>query len=229
MVLATAELGVGGVVQRGRPARLGVDLSAGIWELDAYGELALRSDPEIPLWREVPGAGPTTPLTARFERFEPGGANPAATLGASWTRNYGDDDTFTIGAEYFYNRNGYADADIYPWLILQGDFQPFYLGRHYAGGFLLLPGPGSWDDASFTLSALANLSDQSFLVRTDLSLVVLTYLRFEAFVAAHGGEEGGELRFGVDLPPQDLGGIPIPAVRIGAPAVDLGVALRVAL
>jgi hypothetical protein len=230
LVLGTAEVGVGGVVQKGRPARLGVDVSAGVWELDVYGELALRSAPELPLWREVPGATSSTPAFARFERFDPGGANPAATLGASWTGKYGDQDTLTIGAEYFYNRNGYADATIYPWLLLQGDFAPFYLGQHYAGAYVLLPGPGSWDTASFTLSALGNLSDGSVLGRLDYSLVVLTYLRFEAFLAAHAGTIGGEFRLGLDVPPQDLGGgVVTPRVQVGAPTFDAGVALRLAL
>lgn len=231
LVLGTAELGVGGVAQKGRPARLGVDLSAGVWELDVYGELALRSEPEVALWRAVPGADASLPVTDRFARRGGEWGNAAATLGASWTAKYGrDEDTVTVGAEYFHDRNGYDDAKLYPLLLLQGAFRPFYVGRNYAGAFVLLPGPGSWDRATFTGSLLGNVSDGSYVARLDLALVVLTYLRFEAFVAGHGGSEGGEFRLGLDVPPQDLGGgVVTPRVRIGAPLFDAGIALRVAL
>jgi hypothetical protein len=231
LVLAGAELGVGGVAQRGRSSRLGIDLSSGVWELDVYGELALRSDPEVALWEAVPGADPALPVTSRFRRRGGEWANGAATIGASWTTNYGEElDTLTVGVEYAYDRNGYDDPEIYPWLLLQGDFRPFYVGRHYAGAFALLPSPGSWQSATFTGSVLGNLSDGSLVARLDLALAVLTYLRFEAFLAGHAGTNGGEFRLGLDVPPQDLGnGVVTPRVRIGAPVVDAGVALRVAL
>ena len=130
----------------------------------------------------------------------------------------------------FWNRNGYDSPRIYPWLLLQNDFVPFYVGRWYAGAYLYLPSPGSWDRTSFTTSVLANLSDGSLIARLDVSQVVLTYLRFEAFVAGHAGTEGGEFRFGLDIPPQNLGGgATTPQIHVGAPLFDVGVALRVAL
>jgi len=59
---------------------------------------------------------------------------------------------------------------------------------------------------------------------------VLTYLRLEAFIAGHFGTEGGEFRLGLDIPPQNLGGgVTSPQIHVGAPLVDVGVALRVAL
>jgi len=232
LVLGAAELGVGGVVQKGRPSRFGLDLSGPIGEVDAYGELALRSDPELPLWQEVPGVDPSQPITARFARRGGTPANPAATLGGSWTHKYGerDKDTFTVGVEAFWNKNGYDSPRIYPWLLLQDDFVPFYVGRWYAGAYLLLPQPGSWNRTTFTTSVLANLSDGSLLARLDVSQIVLTYLRLEAFIAGHFGTEGGEFRLGLDIPPQNLGGgVTSPQIHVGAPLVDVGVALRVAL
>ena len=227
VVLGASELGASAVVQKGRPARLGLDVSAGVWELDVYGELALRSDTERRRWREV---DPSQPLLGRFAAYDPAGWDAAATAGASWSWKYSDEDVLTLGAEYAWERNGYTDRSLYPWLILQGDFTPFRLGRHYAGAFALLAAPGSWNDTTFTLSTLGNLSDRSFVTRLDWSVLVLTYLRVEAFGAAHYGRDGGELRLGIDVPPLEIGnGQVTPAVRIGAPTVDLGVALRVAL
>jgi hypothetical protein len=180
----------------------------------------------------VPGVDPSQPITDRFARRGGTPANPAATLGGSWTHKYGerDKDTFTVGVEAFWNKNGYDSPRIYPWLLLQDDFVPFYVGRWYAGAYLLLPQPGSWNRTTFTTSVLANLSDGSLLARLDVSQIVLTYLRLEAFVAGHFGTEGGEFRLGLDIPPQNLGGgVTSPQIHVGAPLVDVGVALRVAL
>ena len=59
----------------------------------------------------------------------------------------------------------------------------------------LRPTPGTY--TTFTLSTLGNLSDRSFITRLDYSLQLLTHLRFEAFVAVHYGTREGEFRFGV--------------------------------
>ncbi len=234
VVIGTAELGIDGLVQRGRDARLGVDFSAGIWELDVYGEAALRRGSDVPLYRPGAALGPFV----LGEPYAPSGLRPSATLGASWSWKYSDEDALTVGAEYFYNGNGYEDASLYPFLIYQelatGQplFTPFYLGRHYAGAYLVLPSPGSWNDTTFTLSTIGNLSDRTFVSRLDYSVLLLTYLRLEAYVGAHWGARGGEFRFALDVPripdPAD------PARTIGpfrvTPAVlDFGAALRVSL
>jgi hypothetical protein len=239
--LGASEWGAGFVVQRGRPARLGLDVSAGVWELDVYGELALRSDAEVPLWRD---AGADRPLLERFQPVTRGGPHPSATAGGSWTRRYGDDDTFTVGVEYAFHRDGYDSARVYPWLLLNdvvagvgladprtttGDFVPLQLGRHYAGAFFALPSPGSWDDASFTLSTLGNLSDASFVTRIDGSLAFLTHLRFEAFGAVHYGTDGGEFRLGIELPTIDVPQVGPLRVVSPPPLFEAGVAIRVAL
>ena len=156
---------------------------------------------------------------------------------------YSDEDVVTVGAEYAYQEDGYRDREVYPFLLFGAPalvpaavpvsrqdpaaFSSFYLARHYAGAFVLLPGPGAWNDTTFTLSVLGNLSDRSFVARLDHSVLALTYLRVETFVAAHVGRRGGELRLGIDLPPEvaALGG---PA-SLPAPAVDVGLALRVTL
>ena len=242
-VLGTAELGLDALVQDGHRPRFGVDLSAGVWELDLYAEAALRHGVDVPRWREVDPAAPS--VLGRFSRDDPRGFTPQVVLGGSWTRNYTDEDALTLGAEYFFDDSGYRDASLYPVLLAvpvagrllndpalsaQQPFSPFYLGRHYAGVFALLPKPGSWNDTTFTLSALGNLSDRSFVVRLDHSVLALTYLRVETFVAGHLGREGGELRLGFDVPPQPVGGgLFTPRFALPAPVLEAGVALRVSL
>ncbi len=231
VVLGTAELGIDGLVQRDRDPRVGVDFSAGIWDLDVYGEAALRKGSDVPLYRPAGSIG----TLAIGAPYEPSGLRPAITGGASWSYKYSDEDAFTVGAEYFYNANGYPDASLYPYLLYQEQltgqlvFTPFYLGQHYAGVYFLLPNPGSWNNTTFTLSTIGNLSDRSFVSRIDYAVVVLTYLRIEAYVGAHWGTRGGEFRFAVDV-----SGVPNPSdpaapisIHVPPPVLDFGAALRV--
>jgi hypothetical protein len=240
IVLGTVEIGADAVAQRGRRPRFGVDLSAGIWDLDLHAEAVLRTGTDHTRWREV---DPALPLPDRFEPYAPEGAAPAVVAGAEWSVKYSDEDALTLGGEWFYNDAGYEDARLYPVLLYaQVDpefflgtgataepwFTPFYLGKHYAGAYLALPAPGSWNDTTFTLSALANLSDRTAIVRLDHSVLVNTYLRVETFVAVHAGRKGGEFRFAVT--PESLAAVGLPPViTVGAAVVDLGIALRVDL
>jgi hypothetical protein len=150
--------------------------------------------------------------------------------GASYTRKYNDNDTFTVGGEYFYNALGYASPTAYPGLVLPHSVSLndsasfFYLGRQYAAVYVSFPAPYSLDNHTFTLSTLGNLSDRSFITRFDYSLIALTHMRFEAFVSARYGNENGEFRFGVSH--LSFAGIPFDR----APALmDFGLALRIAI
>jgi hypothetical protein len=243
IVLGTAEIGADAVAQDGRKPRYGVDVSAGVWDLDLYAEAALRPGADAP--RLV--ADPAAPLGYRAEPVA--GYTPQITAGGSWSWKYSDEDSLTLGAEYFYNDAGYGSARIYPALLvatMASDaaleaagipraryFDPFYVGRHYAAAFLSLPSPGSWNDTTFTLSVLGNLSDRSFVARLDHSVLVLTYLRVETFVSGHLGAKGGELRFAVpptvvpDPTPTDPTRTSVFEVK--APVLEAGLALRVNL
>jgi hypothetical protein len=231
MVLGTAEIGIDGLIQRGRDARLGIDFSAGVWDLDVYGEAALRKGTDVPRVRIGSSGLPETYVVDDFR--------PSGTLGASWSHKYNDEDTFTLGVEYFYNGAGYTDASIYPALLARqytdqlSYFTPFYLGKHYGGAYLLLPKPGSWNDTTFTLSAISNFSDRTMVARLDYSVLLLTYLTFEAYVAGRSGQRGGEFRF--SLPPSYLAKVSslVPAGTIESlsapPVVDFGIGLRLSL
>ncbi len=233
-VIGTLEVGADALLKDGREPRFGVDLSLGVWELDLYAEAALRSGATVERWRLVPGPAPA------LERVRHEGLTPQVVAGATWSTKYSDEDVLTVGAEYFYDDTGYGDADVYPYLlavpsVFPGEpsaFSPFYLGRHQAALFATLPSPGGWNDTTFTLSALGNLSDRSFVVRLDHSVLALTYLRVETFVAGHFGERGGVYRFALD--PALLGTLPADAREsLGPidrpPVLDLGVAIRVSL
>jgi len=118
--------------------KLAADLSAGIWDLDFYGEVALRFGQDIDRVRydssayanlpDVPyNSLDSTPwlvqaLEHRVDALYPlapsSGVKPQATGGVSYSIKYAANDVFTISAEYFYNGLGYNDTAVYPGLVL---------------------------------------------------------------------------------------------------------------
>jgi hypothetical protein len=242
LVLGPAELGLGTLAQRSMKPKFAADLSLGVGDFDLYGELGLRSGNEVDRVRydaEAVLPTPSTPPTyddltqtvdALYPVYRSHGYKPQVVGGASYSRKYNDNDTFTVGAEYFYNGLGYSSPVDYPGLVLPHSVSLndsanfFYLGRHYAALYITFPAPYSLDNHTFTLSTLGNLSDLSFITRLDYALIALTHMRFEAFVSARYGSENGEFRFGVEH--LNLGGFDFSR----APAmVDFGIALRIAI
>ncbi|GEJ55758.1 hypothetical protein [Anaeromyxobacter diazotrophicus] len=226
IVLGPSEVGLGAVVQRGHKPRFAVDASAGVLDLDFYAEAALKTGSELPVYRPRPAAPAGADLAVRYEGYEPSGLTPQVTGGVRWQHKYSDEDMFEVGAEYFWNRLGYADPAIYPWLIANGAFAPFYVGQHYAGVYFHLPNPGAWNNTTFILSTLGNLSDRSFVTRLDYSVLLLTYLRLEAYGQAHYGRAAGEFRLAI--PAQTVAGAEV-TPGFGAQLFDVGLALRVSL
>jgi hypothetical protein len=248
IVLGPAEIGLDAIVKRDQKPRFGIDFSAGIWELDVYADVGIRSGQDFRTVAEVtptttetctdPATGqpvPIDPLSSHYEVRQLSGVKTQAVGGVTWTHKYNDNDLFTIGAEYFYNQPGIADPNLYPGLLFNTSGQQmlnfFYIGRHYGALFMSLPAPYSWNRTTFTLSTLGNLSDASFVSRLDLSQTLLTHLTLEAFAGLHWGNSAGEFRGGFNLPAQtvtDSNGICVPIGPQSFPPVlmDLGVALR---
>lgn len=232
IVLGPAELTVSAAAGEGMKTAVGVDLSAGIWEFDVHAELAITDESGGTRWEgpfainEASLADSTFPQARKLDAWF-----ARVSAGLDYTFTYGDNDLMTLGAEYYFNPLGYEDDSVYPWLLANGAFEPFYIGRHYAAFFWLIPAPGAADDLTLTTSTLANLSDLSFITRLDASFALHTRLRLEAYVMVHYGQPGGELRFEFDIP-EGLGaalGAEIPAGRVPAPMVDFGINLRVAI
>jgi hypothetical protein len=230
VVLGSLEVAGEIVVRAGTLPRLGVEASWGIWEIDFYGNASLgKGTPNgLPQWNlTAPPDWQTYPFyVPPPEPYEPGFA-PQVTAGASWTWRYDDLHTLTVGAEYFYNSLGYSDPAIYPWLIYQQQYDPFYVGRNQVGLYVLVPKPFKWYETNFIFSTLANLTDNTFISRVDYSVLLLTYLRLEAYAAFHYGTPGGAFRFTLNLPPSALTqNLP---VNIPPPVADFGLALRLSL
>ena len=231
VVLGHTELGADAVVVHGRTPRYGFDLSTALGPVDLYGEAALRSGQDFQVWRVKGEVDPSLPVSDALEQVHPKGAQVQASGGARTTVNYTESRALTIGGEYFYNPVGANTALLYPWLILQNQYTPFYAGQHYAALYALAAGlPGNFTNVSMALSTLGNLTDWSFITRLDVFVLVLSYLNVEAFGAVHYGARGGEFRFGLDLPSIDVGGGQFTSpLHLAAPSADFGLGVRIAL
>ncbi len=197
VLINQTELAAGAAVRKDRPMRLGFDISSAIWDFDVHSELALLHEVTSAFWKGelVPEHGITPDEYSRKDDWI-----PQLVIGADIQLRYSEEDNVILGAEYFFNDAGYADEQLYPWLIYKGDFTPFYMGRHYASIFALLAGPGSWDNTTFLLSGISNLSDGSVVLRLDYQVKVLTQLRLNLFGMWHTGSLG-EMRFGLEVAP----------------------------
>jgi len=225
-VLGPAELGVDTLAQRGFRPRVGADLSSGLGPIDVYAEGVIQRGTDRPLWREAVSPPPYAVGTT-LETYTPTSLVGAAAGGLTWSFKLTDQDAMTLGAEYFYNAAGYTKKRIYPWLIFQGAYAPFYVARDYAGAYCYFTVPGTNGNQTITLSNLSNLTDRTGVARVDWTILALTHLQVETYAAGLYGAAGGEFRFGLDTGPQVINGIPIPALHLPAPLAQAGAALRV--
>jgi hypothetical protein len=228
MAIGRGEIGAEAVLQNGRRPRFGLDASSAIGPADAYLEVALRKGSEVSLYRTVPQPNPLLGLAGQFESYRPTDVAVGASGGLNTTLVFGENNNLLVGGEYFYNSNGYDSASYYPWLFLQGAFQPFYVGKHYGALYATFSSPSLLgENTTLVLSNLANLSDRSLITRLDYLTRVLSYLFVEAFADVHYGHRGGEFRLGLDFPAQQLGDQVTPAVSIPTPTFDFGLGVRI--
>ncbi len=231
-VVGLTEVAVSASVGKDRPTRLGAQVSTGIWLFDVKAEAAVTHGLQTTFYRGAFDWGPlddegfanffTMETPEEYTREDDW--IPQVVAGIEVPIKYNDEDSLYIGAEYFYNDAGYDDASLYPWLLFNDAYTPFYLGKHYAGAYVYIPGPGQLDDHNFTVSTIGNLSDRSFTSRLDYSVRALTFLSLNAYAAAHYGEYG-ELRFALDIPP--LLGATEEATEVKAPLVDVGLGAQI--
>lgn len=224
-VVGPAEIGLAALVQKGHNARLAADVSAGLGPIDVYAEAAVRHGWETPLWRLASSPDPTLGAPGLYEQYTDDGWVVQASGGVSWALSYMDVNVLTFGAEYFYNQVGVSDSKLYPWLLSQGAYTPFYVGQHYLGVYGMLSAPASWRNLNLVLSNIGNLSDRSFVARLDVSFVVLTHLRIEAYTAWHYGHKGGEFRFNLDVPATGT----TPGYSMPTPLAEFGLGVRVSI
>ena len=218
--------------RRAAPTQLGLDLTSGIGLFDLRAELGAQKGLRTPFFRDDFDVN-TLMLPGEIDRR--GEWILQMVFGAEVALRYSDEDNLILGMEYFFNDAGYDSAALYPVLladpILNPErettvFRPLFLGRHYASLYAVLMAPGTWNDSSFTVNLLGNLSDGSYLARLDYNVRLLTYLDFNVFGSYHFGNRGGEFRFAiVDNDVQTfLRSAGLPPIR--APVAEIGLGLR---
>ena len=187
-----AVVGIDGLVQRDRKPRLGLDFSSPLGPLDVYAEglLIEGSDYDTVARRATPDFAQPTLGQMFYTTFpnDPGYLTPSAVVGAGYTFAFQDNKSMTLGAEYFYNGAGYSHASIYPGLILNGLYQPFYTGKDYLAVDASLSDPTA--KTTYTLSNIGNMTDGTYIVRFDFNVIALSYLTVEAFADYHYGNKG---------------------------------------
>lgn len=214
--LGLTELGLSAKVQEGHKPKFGIDVSSDVADLfDAKAEVALRRDTDFPVFEMVNGVA--QPRDSFGQIVQVSG-------GIEWPIQYSDEDNLIIAADGFYNSIGYDDRKLYQAALLGGGYVPFYLGRYYASLAFILQNPGRWNNTTFMLTTIGNLSDGSALTRLDYSVRVLTHLQVEAFGTAYYGKDNGEFTI-------DFGSLAPPALGLGSlrRSFDLGMGLRVDL
>lgn len=220
LVFETVELGLLGAYRDALDTRVGLDLSAGVWDFDITAELGLTFD--------TSDEDPTNSRDSAEPTIQVSG-------GIEYAVKYSDSDLLYVGIEYFFNQTGASSAQERAEAALSGTAQPFYIGKHYGAFFMSFPAPGSWDDLSVTFSTLASFSDLSFMSRLDVTVDVLTFMQVQMFVAGHYGEQG-ELRLGPDMfgDTVELNGVAIPVAPLleqfgltNIQLLELGINLRI--
>ena len=240
MVLGPAELSLSAVVGANRKTSFGLDISAGVGDVDVFAEVAISDEHGSNDYVVDSGAAEALAdegLTdAQFfqiltesvaiERRAEWGVRVGG--GLEWSFRVGDDDTMVLGAEYFYNGLGESEPLAYPLMLFNGDFEALYVGEHYGAFFWLYPSPGSLDEATIMFTTLGNFSDLTMVSRVGFSVSFHRRLRLESYVQVHYGfdDDQGELRYEMHVPEiPDVS----PQLDIRAPRASVGLNLRVAL
>jgi hypothetical protein len=225
-VLWGAEMGLDAVTRAGMNPDYGADISAPLGPLDIYAEAALLSgNNSVEELSSVPQAGQNLNNLLGYSSF----AGPAlqSSAGLNYSFPWKDNRQATLGAEYFYNELGSSNYDIYPVLLYQGNYQPFYLGKNYATIYITAEGPDANKNTNYTFSTISNISDGSYVSRLDFSWLLLDYLTFGAYADGHYGTAGGEFNLSENTPAVNYQGKSIPAINFPSTPFDLGLSLRI--
>ncbi len=184
---SSAELALSAQMGKNRPQRLGVDISSALGPFDVNLEGSSSRKLSRTFYKGAIDVS-TRELPTAFQSRDRWYNQVLGGIRQSY--QYSDDDSITWGAEYFWNEPGYEQRDLELYSLILGQSPALYAGRRYAGLFLLLPSPGSWNETSFYLNAIDNLSDQSGIVRLTGTWELMDAATVELYVSRCVGEYG---------------------------------------
>lgn len=184
---SSAELALSAHTGRDRPHRLGFDISSALGPFDVNLEAASSQRHQR---RFFSGSIDVDSRQLPSEENRSDKWFQQVLGGIRQSYQYSDEDNLTWGLEYFWNELGYEEVDLELYALGLGQSQALYAARRYAGAFFLLPTPGSWNESSFFLNAIQNLSDRSGLVRLTATWELMDAATIEAYVSQCFGEYG---------------------------------------
>lgn len=196
LAFGQGEASLSAAFRKDQPQRYGADLSYGLWLFDVKLEGAVLHGIKEPFYKGTLDIETFT-FPEEYSREDDWITQGTASVEISF--DVTDEDTLSLGAEAFVNHAGYTDPGVYAWLLANGQYTPFYVGRQYAGAYLYYPSPGPLDDTSVTFSALANLSDDTGVLRLDHRWNPLTWLDITTYAAYYFGEQG-EFYYALSVP-----------------------------
>lgn len=221
-VLGPMELGVGGVWQKDRRGRYGIDVSTPLGPFDVFAEAAFRDAEDFLLFRYPSDLSEENFLDPekllQIEAYRPKGVMVQVSGGATLQFNYTDKNFAIVGVEYFYNPAGYDSPIGYqvktfaPGVLQQLDPArtdlsldpiqnvPLYGGKHNLAVTLVAPSIPGADWITLSLSNIIIINDPAALTRLDAIFRVLNFLSVQAFASVFYGQAGGQLRFRLSAP-----------------------------
>ena len=204
-IAGKAELALTLNTGRSRPVSGGIDLSGAVGPVDMYVEIAGRKGESRDFFEGTLAPDTGTLPTAKSRKED---LLTEAVTGIQYSLKYSADDSLTVGGEFFENGLGYRDRELEMYSLVLRQSKPLYAGRQYAGAYVRVPSPGSWNDTSFFLYGLQNLSDKTSLTRVTTTWKIYKDATIEAFVS-HCFGDFGELCFRVPKKYQALAANPV--------------------
>ncbi len=203
--LGMGELALSAQTRRGAAQKLGLDVSSALGPIDVKVEAAGTKRQDRTFYRD--GLLESDQLIVPTAYKQDDKLFKQIMGGVQYAVKYSDDDSIYFGGEYFYNELGYQQRLEEIFSLLLGQSQSLYAGQRYAGGYIRLPNPGSWNKTSFFLTALSNLSDETSIARLTGTWSIANYASFETYISRCAGEYG-ELCFKVPQNLKDLAASP---------------------
>jgi hypothetical protein len=185
----SSEFAISMLARSNTSTKLGLDLSTAFMGADLYVETSIAKGSDKTLYTASPYVpGLYNAYTDRGSYYN------KTTAGISYDLYYGNNDTMTFNAEYFYNGEGYSDPNVYLTLFYNQALNIFNLGRHYAMLMFYLPKPGTWNTYTFMVLNISNISDRTSITRFQAMKQLTNALAIGFNITGHYGKPNGEFK-----------------------------------
>ncbi len=179
--------------KRGRPIKAGIDLGMGLGNFDINLESAWSTRDTSPRYK---GDLDLTTLQFPSETYDNKKVYNQSVANLEYVQKFNDNDAAVFGVEGFWNQLGYDKRTLEFYSLVTNQNQVLYSGREYVAAYARLDGPGNWNDSTFLLNGVQNLSDKTALVRLTGTYLFYKQITLEAYVSRCFGDYG-ELCFRV--------------------------------